>query len=158
MSEIAAPFISRELHVRPEWIDYNGHLNLAYYHVLFDMCCDEAVLLTGCGPSYRKKTNHTIFAAETHVCYLRELNLNDVVRGSFQLIAFDQRRMHIYLELRHIDGWIAATAEILWLHIDQSGPRVTSFPMEVQDKVQRLHDAHQDLGKPKRIGRRISLG
>lgn len=152
-----APFISQEMKIEPEWIDYNGHLNLAYYHVLFDRCSDEAALLLDLGPHYLKQTNHTIYAAETHVCYLRELTLKDAVRCTFQLIAYDQKRMHIYLELLHADGWTAATSELMWLHIDQSGPRVAPFPNSIYEKIGAMFDTHKELPKPQRLGRTISL-
>jgi acyl-CoA thioester hydrolase len=47
-----APFVSSVMRVEPAWIDYNGHLNMAYYNVLFDRCVDEAYELLGIGLSY----------------------------------------------------------------------------------------------------------
>ena len=49
-----APFVSSVMQVEPDWIDYNGHLNMAYYNVLFDRAVDEAFGLLGCGPDYLK--------------------------------------------------------------------------------------------------------
>src|SRR5690606_41754972 len=47
-----APFVSRVLEVEKDWIDYNGHMNIAYYNVLFDRCADEAFEVLGMGPKY----------------------------------------------------------------------------------------------------------
>ena len=44
-----APFVSSVMKVEQSWIDYNGHLNMAYYNVLFDRCVDEAYELLGIG-------------------------------------------------------------------------------------------------------------
>ena len=151
------PFISKEMQLEPEWIDYNGHLNLAFYHVLFDRCGDEAAMHLGLGEDYLKRTNHTIYAAETHVCYLRELKLQDIVRCTFQIIAYDQKRLHIYFELHHLDGWTAATSEMMWLHIDQSGPRVAPFPDAVSKKIAEMFNDHKALPKPERLGRVIGV-
>ena len=70
----AAPFVSSVMRVEPEWIDYNGHLNMAYYNVLFDRAVDEAYELMGCGIAYLKDTRHSTFTAEAHIRYLRELH------------------------------------------------------------------------------------
>src|ERR1043165_9368099 len=68
-----APFVSSVMKVESSWIDYNGHLNMAYYNVLFDRCVDEAYELLGIGLEYLKTAQHSTFTAEAHVRYLREL-------------------------------------------------------------------------------------
>ena len=68
-----APFVSSVMRVEPGWIDYNGHLNMAYYNVLFDRAVDEVYELIGCGLAYVERTRHSTFTAEVHVRYLREL-------------------------------------------------------------------------------------
>src|SRR5215470_2055774 len=54
-----APFVSSLMRVEPGWIDYNGHLNMAYYNVLFDRAVDEAFELIGCGLDYVKQRKHS---------------------------------------------------------------------------------------------------
>lgn len=115
------------MRVRPEWIDFNGHLNMAYYNVLFDTSVDQAYELLGFGPDYQK-TGCTTYVAEFHVCYVRELHENDEVFVTLQILDHDAKRFHTYQELYHADGWLAATAEGLTLHVDQSGPRVAEMP------------------------------
>ncbi len=73
---VLAPFVSSLMKVEPAWIDYNGHLNMAYYNVLFDRAVDEVFELLGCGADYVKKGFST-FTAEVHVRYLRELKEGD---------------------------------------------------------------------------------
>src|SRR4030088_2507038 len=84
-----APFVSSVMSVAPAWIDYNGHLNMAYYNVLFDRAVDEALELPGCAPDYVKPRRHSCFTAEVHVRYLRELRESDPVRVTFQLLDYD---------------------------------------------------------------------
>src|SRR5215467_6764786 len=86
-----APFVSSVMQVEPAWIDYNGHMNMAYYHVLFDRAVDEAYELLGVGPTYLKEHRHSTFAAEVHVRYLRELHAGDPVRVTFQLLGHDSK-------------------------------------------------------------------
>ena len=154
----AAPFISSPMQVLPEWIDYNGHMNMAYYNVLFDKCADEAFALFGVSADYVKTRAMSVFTAEIHVCYLRELHEGDTVTVSFHLIDHDAKRLRIYQEIRHEDGWLAATGEALSLHIDMGGPKVVPFPPDILEQVQAMQAAHAALPLPERAGRSIALG
>lgn len=151
-----ALFRSALMEVEPGWIDYNGHMNLAYYHVMFDRCCDEFVPLIGCGPEYRTKTNHTIFAADARVRYRSELNLGDKAFAALRVLNFDAKRVHLALELFHEDGWLSATTELLWLHINQSGPRVVLFPPDIIAKLTNYKSAHAKAGVPEWVGKTVA--
>ena len=152
-----APFRSAPKHVLPEWIDYNGHLNMAYYSVLFDTSVDEIYENIGFGPDYIKSHNHTTYTAEFHVCYVRELHEGDETYVTTQLIAYDEKRFHTYQELFHADGWLAATGEALALHIDMSGPRVAPMPDHILANLKAIHTAHAVLPIPKRASKSISI-
>ena len=154
---IAAPFVSRVLEVEKDWIDYNGHMNMAYYNVLFDRCADEAFEIMGMGPAYALERRLTVYTAEIHVCYVRELHLGDKVTATFHLIDHDEKRLRVYQELRHVDGWLAATSEVLTLHIDMSGPKVAPFPDDILARVKAMRAAHRDLAMPERAGRSIGI-
>ena len=153
---MTSPFRSSVHKVRPEWIDYNGHMNMAYYAVIFDEAADEIYPRLGFGPDYQK-TGFTTYTAELHICYLRELHLDDPVTVTLQLLDFDEKRFHTYQEIWHEDGWCAATGEAMGLHVDQSGPRVAAMPADIQAQLQKLFDAHRDLPRPDRAGRQIAI-
>lgn len=152
-----APYISDEMQLEEEWLDYNGHLNMAFYNVLFDRGVDAIWQQLGFGPEYIKRTGHSTFSAEYHVCYLRELHMGAKVRASFQLLDHNDRSFHFYQELIHEDGWVAATGEGLGLHIDMSGPRVAKLPEENHARVKALFAAHSSLPRPARVGRQMSI-
>lgn len=154
---IPAPFVSSVMEIQKDWIDYNGHMNMAYYIVLFDRCADEAYELLGLGPDYVTRRRHSTFTAEFHVCYLRELHLGDRVTCTFQLLDHDEKRFHIYQELRHVEGWLAATGETLALHVDMSGPKVAPFPPDIVAKLESMQTAHRALARPERAGRSIGI-
>ena len=153
----AAPFVSSVMEVEKDWIDYNGHLNMAYYNVLFDRCSDEAFAAMGLGPDYAKERRLTSYTAEAHICYVQELHLGDKVRVEFQLLDHDEKRIHFFQELHHVDGWLAATSESLILHVDMSGPRVVPFPSDILETVKAMRAAHKDLPRPDRAGRSIGI-
>jgi acyl-CoA thioester hydrolase len=154
---MSSPYISAPMELDPAWIDYNGHLNMAYYNVLFDRGVDEVWEQFGFGPEYRAARNLSTFSAEFHVCYLRELHLGSKVRVSFQLLAHDEKRFHFYQELIHEDGWISATGEGLGLHIDMSGPRVAPMPDDILANVAKLATEHATLPIPERVGRKMGI-
>ncbi len=154
---IPAPFVSRIMEVEKDWIDYNGHLNMAYYNVIFDRCSDEAFEIMGMGGDYARDRKLTIYTAEVHLCYVRELHLDDKVTVTFQLIDHDEKRLRAYQEIHHVDGWLAATSETLSLHIDMSGPKVAAFPEDIMAKVDAMRAAHGGLPMPDRAGRSIGI-
>ena len=152
-----APFVSRVMEVEKDWIDYNGHLNMAYYNVLFDRAGDDAFELMGMGPNYAKERQLTSYTAEVHICYVRELHLGDRVTASMQILDHDEKRIRFFQELRHIEGWLAATSENLMLHVDMAGPKVAPFPADVQAKIEAMRAAHAALPVPERAGRSIGI-
>ena len=154
---IAAPFVSRVMEIEKDWIDYNGHLNMAYYNVLFDRCCDDAFEVMGLGPDYASDRRLTIYTAEVHVCYVQELHLGRQGHRHLPPLDHDDKRLRAYQEIRHADGWLAATSESLSLHIDMSGPKVAPFPADVMAKVDAMRAAHAALAMPERAGRSIGI-
>jgi acyl-CoA thioester hydrolase len=153
----AAPFVSSVMEIRKDWIDYNGHLNMAYYNVLFDRCSDEAFELMGIGPNYARNRHLTCYTAEVHICYVRELHLDHRVTASLQILDHDDKRIRFFQELRHVDGWLAATSEDLILHVDMTGPKVAPFPADIMEKIEAMAGAHASLPMPERAGRAIGI-
>jgi acyl-CoA thioester hydrolase len=157
-AEIPAPFVSSVMTVEPLWIDYNGHLNMAYYNVLFDRAVDEVYELLGVGPSYLQRSGSTTMTAEIHVRYLRELHVDAPTRVRFQLIDFDEKRMHYYEELIHgHEGWVSATTENMTLHVNMAAKKVTPWPADVLERLARMKAAHARLPVPPDVGRSIRM-
>jgi acyl-CoA thioester hydrolase len=158
MTEMPAPFVSSVMTVEPQWIDYNGHLNMAYYNVLFDRAVDEAYELLGMGPSYLARSGHSTITAETHVRYLREVLVNAPIRVRFQLLAYDAKRMHYFEELIHAEeGFLSATAENMTLHVNMSAKKVAPWPADIMNKLERMMEQHATLPFPEGAGRRIAM-
>jgi acyl-CoA thioester hydrolase len=153
-----APFVSSPMRVEPGWIDYNGHLNMAYYNVLFDRAVDEVYELLGCGVAYVKESRHSCYTAEVHLRYLRELHAGDPVRVTFRLLDFDAKRLHYFEELRHAEeGWLSATSENMALHVDMAARKTAPFPDRIAAMLARMKVAHAGLPLPEGAGRRIAM-
>ncbi len=154
---MSKPFLETSLSIEPGWIDYNNHLNMAYYTVLFDRGADEAFGTMGFGPDYVRRTNHTTFTGEFHLRYLREVKLGDRLRSTFYLIDYDAKRFHSFQELYHEDGWLSATGEGLTLHVDLAGPRVAPMPAPILERVAAMAEAHARLPRPEGLGSQIAI-
>jgi acyl-CoA thioester hydrolase len=115
--------------VLPEWIDNNGHLNLAYYVVLFDQATDLLFDMLGLGMAYRDATGNATFAAEMHIMYEREVRVGERV----------------------------AAQELMSLHIDMSIRRVAPFPDDVHQRIQEAVRADLVRPRPDGVGRRIAM-
>src|SRR6202046_3268405 len=153
-----ALFLSSVMQIEPAGIDYNGHLNMAYYNVMFDRAIDELWLQLGIGPSYMKERGGSTFTAECHVRYIREIHLGDPVQVSMLLVAADEKRLHIFEELRHAgEGWLSATSENMTIHIDMAVRKTAPFPPDIRARIAAVANAHRTVARPEGIGRSIAM-
>jgi acyl-CoA thioester hydrolase len=147
-----------ETTVRPEWIDSNGHLNLAYYVVVFDFATDAFYAALDIGDAYRAASGNSCFTAETHTLYEREVHQGDRLTVRSWLLGADAKRVHYFHEMFHADsGERSAVQELLALHIDMRIRRVAPFPAETYAALQRAVQEHAPAVLPKGAGRRIAL-
>ncbi|MCO5130918.1 MAG: thioesterase family protein [Xanthobacteraceae bacterium] len=152
------PFLAPEMRIEPAWIDYNGHLNMAYYHVLFDRGIDALWAELGIGADYLATRGGSTFTAECHVRYLREVHLDDPVRVSVLLVAADDKRLHTFQELRHAtEGWLSATSENMSLHVDMAARKTAPFPPDIRAKIAAVTSAHDACPRPEGLGRGIAM-
>lgn len=155
---ISAPL---ELHmstVLPEWIDYNGHMNVAYYVLAFDQATDAFLDYIGLDHGYKAKANVTTFVADMNVTYVREVVQGDPLRFTTQLLEFDDRKFRYFHSMYHAsEGYLAATNELLSLHIDLSVRRVGPMGTAIVERLQQVLDAHAALPMPKGAGRVLGM-
>ena len=146
------------LRVLPGWIDFNDHMNVAYYVLAFDQAIDALWLEFGMTENYRAETGNSTFAAECHIRYLRELKVDDPVLITAEVIAFDEKRIHQFQRMYHqAEGFLAATCEWMNLHIDSSGPRVTPWPAEVHARIAEFARQAAMGERPEGLGSVIGL-
>ena len=155
----AAPFLSSVMQIEPQWIDYNGHLNMAYYNVMFDRAIDELWLQLGIGPGYMKERHGSTFTAECHVRYLREIHLGDPVQVSILLVAADEKRLHTFEELRHAtEGWLSATSENMTHSHRHDGAKDRAVSAGHPRPHRRPWSTrHAAVARPEGIGRKIAM-
>lgn len=144
--------------VRPEWIDYNGHMNVAYYLLAFDHATDVVLDHLGLGQGYADSIGRSMFVVEAHLTYAREVTEGDGLRFASRLLGADGKRLHLFHEMIHEeDGFLAATAEFVLVHVDLTERRSMPFAPEAAERVARLAADHAGLPRPPQAGRSAGL-
>ena len=142
--------------VLPEWIDRNGHMNAGFYLVVFDEATGPWHDLCGIDAAYRARHRRSTFSLEGHITWNRELREGDPLRVEAQLIGFDDKKTHAFFRMFHDDdGYLAATHELLSIHIDMDRRRSTPFPAEIRERLAAMLRSHRALGTPEGVGRTI---
>jgi acyl-CoA thioester hydrolase len=150
--------ICPEIEVASDWIDYNGHMNMAFYNVVFDKSVDHLLDLLGIGETYAATTNHALFSMEIHVTYAQEVVLGDPLQVNMQLLDHDAKRLHLFMQMHHAkEGFLAATCEQLSLHVDRGVHRAAPMPEATLERVAQLQQRHSRLKRPDAIGRVIGI-
>jgi acyl-CoA thioester hydrolase len=146
------------MRIEPSWIDYNGHLNVAYYVLVFDNATDALFEAMDFGAAWRKRSGRSFFAVEAHVRYLAELTLGDDVCVATQILGTDDKRLHYFHTLRHkTAGTVAATMEMLSLHVDLGMRRAIPFAPDDRARIAGFAQAHAKLPTPDGAGRAVGL-
>ena len=149
----SAPLVHRGT-VLSEWIDYNGHLNLAYYMVAFDHGTDAFWDALGLDDPYRARTGTSTYALESHVTYRRELREGDPFHITSLLLDFDAKRIHQFHRIYHdTEHYLAATNELLFINVDVARSRSTPFEAEMLETLAGIREAHRRLEVPPEAGR-----
>jgi acyl-CoA thioester hydrolase len=156
--DLSAPLDRHRAVVRPEWIDGNGHMNVGYYVVAFDHATDTFCEQLGVAWSYVEAKRGMVFILEAHVTYDRELHAGDKLRVTTQILDHDDKRVQFFHTMYHgAAGWLAATNELLMMHIDYATRRAAPWPAETMRRLEAMAAAHAALPRPDRAGRTIAL-
>ncbi len=151
------PWQAPEMEVLPEWIDYNGHMNVAYYTVAFDRSLDALLEVLDCGMQATKTRGTGPYALQSQYLYLNELLEGERFHCAFQLLDHDAKRLHLWGEITGPGGKLAAQFETLVMNVDLTARRSTAFHEEAAAQIARLAEAHGGLPRPERAGTVIGI-
>lgn len=158
MSDIAGPFDTHRDVVRPEWIDHNQHMNMGYYLVVFDFATDAFLAWVGLDEAHRRERRVTTFCLEAHITYHREVGAGAPLRFTTVLLAHDDKRIHYFHQMYHAtEGYLAATNELLSLHVSGETRRGAPMAPPVLARLARIQSVHGTLPRPSQVGRVIGL-
>ncbi|MEO0622310.1 MAG: thioesterase family protein [Pseudomonadota bacterium] len=144
--------------VPAEWIDYNGHMNVAYYTMAFDRALDEVYEALEFGPTSARVHRMGPMALQSQIHYVGELLEGTQFFCDVRVLDADAKRIHIFAEMRNLDAGesLAATYESLSVNVDLEARRSAPFRAETGALVEAMRAAHANLPRPPQVG--ASLG
>ena len=155
----SSPYKTRNQKVLPEWIDYNGHMNVAYYTLAFDKALDfffEDVL--GIGPTFVEKNKEGPFALKASYNYFSELLEEEIFFVDISILDFDSKRVHLFGEMRKDKSLeLSAVFETVLMNMDLSARTVKQYPDRVLELFSIFKSSLVVDNIPIEIGKRITL-
>ena len=152
------PLRSATRKVLPEWIDYNGHMNVAFYIKAIDTSLDDAFDELGIGAALVKSHRMGPMALVNQIHYLDEMFEGQEFNCDVQVLDADHKRMHLFVKMNHLaKGTIAATYETLSMNVDLEARKSTPYPDDVLPTIMALKEAHAGLPRPPEAGATIGI-
>lgn len=155
---LRAPLDTHRSTVLSEWVDWNGHMNVAFYVTAFDQASGAFMRNMGLGRRYVEGKLGMTFVLEIHVTYDREMREGAPMRFTTQLLAHDAKRVHLYNEMFNAEqDYLAATSETILMNIDYTTRRSAPWPLPVAERLETLWQTHKDAPWPAKAGRVMGL-
>ena len=152
------PLPQTRLTVLPEWIDHNGHINVPYYVLAFDLVTDAVYETWGLGLDYPERENHAIFTLGMNVDYVSEVFDGDPLFVTTQHLEIDHKRIHYLHTMVHGDDErLVARNECLCMNISLDNRRSAPFPPTVCNKLTPVFLEHEKLAMPDGVGRTLRI-
>ncbi len=154
-----APIRIADLKVLPDWIDFNGHMNAAYYGLTFQEQA-EAFLErdVGFGASFAEATGNGPFVLQQHLNYLGEMVEGEPFYITMRLIDHDTKRMHMFFEMISArTDKVCATAEYLNMNVNLAERRGAVFPDWLKARLDTMQDVHDALPRPAQVGAPLGI-
>ena len=142
--------------VVPEWIDYNGHMNVAYYITAFDVGADSDQAVVGLPPATIAREGRPTVALEAHVTHQQEAHLGEALRIETRIRDCDGQRVHVYQEM-YRDATLLATQETMAISFDTRARRSCPFAPAIAENHRRMVEAQSAVPRPPWVGRAISM-
>ena len=154
-----APIEVQNRKVEPDWIDYNGHMNVGYYGIAFDQAAD--VLYDdylGVGTEFVAQHGQGSFVLQEQTHFLDELREGDVFSVRLRLIDHDRKRIHVFAEMvRESDGALCATQEAISMNVDHETRRSAEYPDWAIERLAQMKADHAALDRPPQLGASLGL-
>ena len=129
-----------------DWTDYNNHMNVAYYVLIFDLYGAEKLMtLFNMGETSAKNTKKSTMVVESHITYNQEVKEGDEVDVNLLYFDHDKKRLQYKLEMIHKEKkYLASTIEILSLYVDLGERKVSEFENEKIQLMKEFIDKHKN--------------
>ena len=157
-NENKSPFVTDVKCVLPEWIDYNGHMKVAYYTLVFDEALDDFLDEIGIGESYVKTNHNGPYALQANYHYLSELLEGENFRVKIFLVDVSDKCFHAAMEIvSEKDFKVAAVCEQVTMNVDLIKRKANQYPDWVRAKFDKMMSSQDGVQLPKQIGKPLGL-
>ncbi|NVK30577.1 MAG: carnitine 3-dehydrogenase [Gammaproteobacteria bacterium] len=146
------PLALHSARVLPSWVDYNGHMTEFRYSQVLTNASDAILEFVGMDKAYID-TGFSYYTVESHIRHLGECKLNETLTVHSQLIAADDKRMHVYHSIQNERGEEVVTGEHMMLHVDRAANKACPVNEPMKSRLAALLAAQADLPKPTALGR-----
>ncbi|MGD9600630.1 MAG: thioesterase family protein [Gammaproteobacteria bacterium] len=155
---VPTPYEDR-LVVKPEWLDPNGHMNVAFYLRAVDDGTNAFFDDIGLGWGYTEAGTGSIFVTGCNLDFRRELFAGSRIRVTTQLVDWNPKLVHCYSEVfDEGEDVLAATCESMYMHISFANRRGADMPQTAQARLAEIHAAHASgLGRPVALNRPLGI-
>ncbi|WP_370591510.1 thioesterase family protein [Saccharopolyspora montiporae] len=149
---IPAPLRLHSTDVRPQWVDYNGHMSESCYLLVVGDDSDAFFRFIGIDEQYRA-AGGSLYTVETHLHHRGEAALGDPLELGLRVLDHDHKRVHLFHEMHHGDtGALLATAEQMLIHVDTTRGGSAPLPEYLQQRLTTIATAHRSLPAPASVG------
>ena len=143
--------------MRPDWIDYNGHMTESRYLQVFGDATDALLRHIGSDAAYQER-GFSYYTVESHLRHLREVGADAPLHATTQILGADEKRIHLFHSLFESKSeTLLATDETMLLHVDTKGGKACPAAPEVLAKLNPIAEAHTTLPLPEGAGRAIAM-
>lgn len=157
VEDIGKPLRLVTTQVRPEWVDYNGHMSDFRYGQLFGEAMDKLFRQIGVDAPYRE-AGHMYYNVESHVMHFAEAKVNEPLYVTTQILAADAKRLQVFHRMHRVrDDVQIATGEQMYLHVDSAAAKASSAELSVRRKIEIIRKSQQGLPVPSEAGRHIGV-
>ena len=155
LKDYSKTLILHSSEVRPDWLDYNGHMTESRYLQVFGDATDAFLQFIGMDEEYRKK-GFSVYTVETHIRHLKEVSAGKSLSVDTQLLGFDEKRFRIFHVMRNSSsGEILATSEHMMLHVNSKIGKASEFCSNLFERLSLIWKGHKKLPLPEYSGQGI---
>ena len=156
--DFTRPIRTSEQTVKPQWCDYNGHMNVAYYTLAFENAAFEAQEVIDFGERYVKEEKRSIFTTKGSYTYLDELSVGSPLYIDYYILDHAAKLFHVLMEMYHAEKQtLVAYTEQMMMHVDleQRGSiPISEEKIQLLESYQSGHAAHE---RPRGFGEAVGI-
>jgi carnitine 3-dehydrogenase len=155
--KVAAPLELSSGYVKPDWIDYNGHMTEGAYVMAIGDASDALFRYIGIDEAYRA-AGHAYYTVESHATYVKEVGAMEPLVYKTQILGFDDKRLHIHHAMHHgTTGDLLFTVDQMLLHVDTKAAKAAPVLPGPKAALAAIWAAHRNLPAPRGVSRAIGV-